>query len=155
MEIDSGNFKKIQTLSLDEQIDLLAQLGFDLLEQCDSYFGKIIDANLWISPEPDNILQFFDSELDDPEGRFELYKKDRYLSEEERSAYKDYLINRAEEDEYHPGIFLGEISCEGTTFVVVSERRGGAFDCEAELAGIFPDQTTAISELVGPSGHII
>ncbi len=64
-----------------------------------------------------------------------------------KSAIADFALEENIENEYHLGIFAGNLEHQGLTYLVISERIGGAFDCAASLFGIFEDGEAALKAL--------
>lgn len=155
MEIQDNLFNKLLHLSVTEQEKVLDEIGFDVMYDADEYCGKLIDATAWLDPDPDVLLAFFESTLDDPINRMDQYSHSKSLSKKERNAYREYLIEAALEDEYHPGLFVGTLSCGQKKLLVIAERTGGGWDCEAKLAGVFATWSDAVKELGGPRGQEI
>jgi hypothetical protein len=146
MEVEKDIFDKFLSLSREQQAELLETIGFTLME-ADEYCGKIIAADKWLDPEPYDVERFVEETLDDPATRLAEYTKTKVLTADEQRSFQDYVIEEALSNEYHPGLFLGSISCGDKKLVVVTERTGGAWDCEADLAGVFRNIEEAIREL--------
>ena len=155
MEIQKDLFDKFPKLSWDEQAAALEQIGFDPMNDADDYSGKIIDEKEWLEPDLDRLRDFFESTCDDPDERIKKYEVDQSLTQEESKDYEDYLVSEALENENHPGLFAGSLSCGELELIVVAKRTGGYNDCEAELAGVFTDWNEAILKLGGASGTLI
>lgn len=150
MEIKKELFERIRVVPPYKQEALLKDAGFELLRDANSYKGKIIDSSEWLSPEFDkveNYLRGVYEDLNQADERIEKYDTDYFLSEEEQADFKNFVIADAHENEYHPGLFFGEISCADVTLVVVTERTGGAWDCQAKFVGIFPSVDEALDHL--------
>ena len=152
MKLSREIFTALVKMPKESQEKALEELNFDFMSECDEYNGKIIDQLSWLKPDIEILQRFFERTLDDPDNRMAAYEKDANLSDVERNEFKDYLINEALEDEYHPGLFTGILTCGTDSLVVVSERTGGAWDCEANFCGIYEDLNQAIREIGGPTG---
>jgi hypothetical protein len=48
-------------MSKNEQKVALDEIGFNLMSDCDDYWGKLIDRDLWRVPEIDALSGFFES----------------------------------------------------------------------------------------------
>jgi hypothetical protein len=155
MELSPDVFSALLSLDVEGQGKVLEEQDFDMMTECDEYVGKIIDENEWRNPEIEILRNFFESTLDDPDERMELYEKELKLSDDERNEFKEYLINEALENEYHPGLFSGILTCDDDSLVVVSERIGGAWDCEAKFVGVYEDIKQDISSIGGATGQLI
>jgi len=155
MELSREVFNTVIEMPLEQQEKVLEALGFDVMSHCNDYNGKIIDELSWLKPDLEQIRRFFEGTLEDPDERMADYEKNAYLSEAERNEFKDYLITEALEDEYHPGLFTGILTCGDGCLVVVSERTGGYGDCEATFLGIYKDIESAIQKIGGTIGHLI
>jgi len=155
MKVEKNVFDKLLKVEVEQQAEILEEIKFDLMGDADDYYGKIIPAHRWLDPDEFDLNNFFVSRLDDPDTRMAEYKKTNRLTLIEQRSYQDFIIEEALSDEYHPGLFLGEISCGDKKLVVVVERTGGAFDCEAKLAGVFRDINKANRELCrGGAVHV-
>ena len=109
--------------------------------------GKKVPINPLDDIDLDRIYSYFEQAEDDPEFRFEKYKEDRTLTKDEQKDIADFIIDEIIENEYHPGIFAGYLEHDGLSYVLISERTGGAFDCEAAFLGIFKDENDAFKAL--------
>lgn len=158
MEIEKVLFDRIRVAPPDEQEALLKDAGFELLRDATSYHGKIVDSSEWLSPDFDkveNYLRGVYEDLDEADDRIEKYETDYCLSEEEQADFKNFVIADAQENEYHPGLFFGEISYADETLVVATERTGGAWDCQAKFVGIFPSVDEALDHLSWGDSELI
>lgn len=155
MEIDRSTFEKLPTLTVPEQQAFLDNIGFELMNEASEYYGKIVDRSEWLSPSTDRLNDFFESECDDPIERMKEYEKDRKLSDAEREKLEDLVIQEALDNEYHLGLFFGSLTSGDAQLVVVAERTGGGWDCEAFLAGIFVSIDDAIEKLRGSDGDLV
>ena len=155
MKLSREIFTALVKMPKEGQEKALEERNFDFMSDCDEYNGKIIDKLSWLKPDIEILQRFFERTLDDPDDRMAAYEKDANLSDVERNEFKDYLITEALEDEYHPGLFTGILTCGDDSLVVVSERTGGAWDCEASFCGIYKDLNQAIREIGGPTGQSI
>lgn len=151
MHVDSIMLHRILKSSRDEQCRLLREVGFDLMNDADEFLEKRISPELWEHPEEDTIINFFQKTLMDAEGRIEEYQNGADLTIEERANLQDHLMAEAMENEYHPGIFCGELTDGQRKLVVLTERTGGGFDCEATLVGVFKTQQEGLQEIGGVS----
>ena len=154
MEITHEIYERLLNSTSEQQELILEEIQFDLMGECDDYRGKIIDSSTWTEPEPDRVESFFERMLDDPEERIAEYAQDPILTAEELKDLKDYCIEQAHEDEYHPGIFAGSLSCGNEDLVVLAQRTGGAWDCDATLCGVFSDWDEGIKTIAGPTGYL-
>jgi hypothetical protein len=154
MEITQEIYELLLSSTLEQQEVILEEIQFDLMSECDDYMGKIIDTAAWNKPELETVKNFFETMLHDHEKRISEYSQSLILTSEELNEFKEYCIEQALENEYHPGIFVGSLSCGDNNLVVISQRTGGAFDCDATLAGVFSDWDEGIKILAGPTGYL-
>ena len=155
MEISAEISKKLFSSNTQQQQTILNELGIDLLSEASEYHGKIVDKSEWLSPNPDNLSNFFEKNCDDAEERMKQYQTSNHLTEQELADFREYVINEAQENEYHPGIFIGQLTCESLQLLLVTERTGGAWDCEAYLLGIFETIDDAAKQLSWQDKEII
>ena len=154
MDIGPEIYQRLMDAETALQAEILESIKFVLMDQCNEYQGKIIDAGSWLEPEQYLIEEFFERTLEDAWQRITDYQQDPVLTEQERELYKEYCIDRAHDDEYHAGMFTGLLSCNGSHLVVIAQRTGGAWDCEAEFCGVYSDLETGIRSIAGPTGYL-
>ena len=120
MDIGPEIYQRLMDADTALQAEILESIKFVLMDQCNEYQGKIIDAGSWLEPEQYLIEEFFERTLEDAGQRITDYQQDPVLTEHE----------------YHAGMFTGLLSCNGSHLVVIAQRTGGAWDCEAEFCGV-------------------
>lgn len=158
MEVKKEMFDKIRATPPARQEALLKEAGFEMLRDAVDYHGKIIDSSDWLTPDFESVENYLRSvyeDADEADERIEKYKIDYLLSEEERADFKNYEIAHVRENEYHPGLFSGELWCGDETLVVVTERTGGGWYCQAKFIATFPSVEEALVRLVGAGSELI
>ncbi|MDI9849528.1 hypothetical protein QM467_15845 [Rhodoblastus sp. 17X3] len=155
MEIDRRTFDRMLELTTQQQAKELSRLGFDLFENADEYYGIVIPSDNWNAPDRSVIEDFFERIYDDHEAKMTLYDKTHKLSSHDSKLLKDFIISDAGENEYYPDLFIGHLTSNGKSLVVVVERTGGCTDCEAKLAGVFSDMRSALQRIGGEDYELI
>jgi hypothetical protein len=142
-------------MSKNKQKAALDGIGFNLMSDCDAYWGKLIDKDLWRVPDIDTLRGYFESSYEDPDERMAKYERDRKLKPEERKKFREHLIGEALGHDSHPALFAGTLSCGNKSLVVLSDRTGGGWDCEAFFLGVFADRVSALQVLAGNQQQLI
>lgn len=156
MQIKKNLFHKLLNSDPEFQEKTLVEVGFVFLNDATEYLGKIVDSSEWNAPDQDRIRQYFERVYEeDADERIARYEEDFELIEEEKDDYKNYIIADAIENEYHPGIFFGRISSGDEEIVVLTQRTGGAWDCQATFVGVFRTIDEALDELVQSDSELI
>ena len=145
----SGLLPEGEHRSLQELISewLYDGIYFDF-EGDSEYLGCFIENETWEAPDQDLVLEWLESQNENPEFRMAKFERDGKLSVAEREAFKSHVIEDAVGNGDYPSVFVGALQYGKKQLFVYTTRHGHSFEgIEIDILGLFENQEQALLKL--------
>lgn len=132
IKINRGGTKK--------QNDWIFKINLDLEDDNEfSYQNTFLPKYLWEKPNPDEVLEFLECYVENPQFRLDKFNFDGKLSIQETIDFKNFIIEKYTDPETaDESIYTATVKFKKKELIILSSRRGSSFEViRCELLGIF------------------
>ena len=139
MDISKEDFDRVKRIlgkvsKVQNQEQVLKEIGFEIESDCDNYIGKYFPDEEWKKPDPDLVYEFFERTLSDHESRYQKFLKSPMLSLDELESFKGLRKTEYEDNEGYPSIWTGSIKYQESELIIFTSRWNSD---DTQILGIF------------------